>query len=119
MLKPLLTMAAAAVLAFCTAMWVHSAHALPLKPPGSDQAHTLKFLIYGIRGGVIITFGTPESGPVVFKDAKACMKAQNSPEAKEVADSLRGQLQARAPEKVYVQLLCLPVPDAAQAERVD
>jgi hypothetical protein len=53
----------------------------------------------------------------LFKTAAECHKAQSSPEAKQMAEALRAQQQSRAPEKVYVQVLCLPLDSAG--EKID
>ena len=116
MKKPVGIMLAAALLAWFTAMWVHSAQA---KPALSHTAAgwMLASLHYDAKGGILLIVGSPTDGPLVFKNEKECATARDSQEGKDMLKMTTAQLSERFHRALRNLALCLPID--APGETID
>jgi hypothetical protein len=105
MKKPVFIMVAAALVAFCTAMWVHGARA-----GVADHPYSIKALVYDGARGMVLTYGSPQSGPILFKTEGECKDALAHDEnVKKMQTTVTKTAHEQLGPQTMVKFVCLPV----------
>lgn len=99
---------AAGILAFTLGMTAHGW--------AQDTTWVIKVIVYDARAGVVLTYGTAQTGPVLFKDRKECEAAlKGDPQVKLMLINVEKSMHEQLPG-ASLKAICL---SAVDGERVD